>query len=400
MKTKLLLLATVLLGFMSQAQVVHLTGNAVGGWNNPPLAQNLMSTTDNVNYTLANVQMTASGFKFMRDSNWSTTRGYYMNSTQWPSGSTSPLNCADSGNGCDGNDITAVAGFWNVAYNLVTGAYSFTTGVSVYPTLNITNSVTPIAMSTSNGVNFTALSTTLAAGTFLFAEPSSSSQWGNAAFPSGTATIGGAGVNVTAGTYDIVFDKSTGGYSFTRVSVGMIGVGSPSGSWGADAVMAVQPDGVTYKITNATIVGGIMLFRDNAQWSFKYGWSTVQSQQTFPSGIAVLGGGDITTTSGTYDITFNRSTGAYNFGPPLSSYTFEKSSFVVSPNPSNNSWKIASASVEISSVQIIDVLGKVVYSNNKTSNEVNVDASTFTNGIYFAKIASANGSETIKLVKN
>ena len=110
MKTKLFLLATVLFGFMSQAQVVHLTGNAVGGWNNPPLAQNLMTTTDNINYTLSNVQMTANEFKFMRDSNWGTTRGYYMNSTQWPSGSTSPLNCSDSGNGCDGNNIPAVAG--------------------------------------------------------------------------------------------------------------------------------------------------------------------------------------------------------------------------------------------------------------------------------------------------
>ena len=71
MKTKLLLLAAILFGLMSQAQVVHLTGAGVGGWNNPPLAQNLMSTTDNINYTLSNIQITGSGgsaeFKFMID---------------------------------------------------------------------------------------------------------------------------------------------------------------------------------------------------------------------------------------------------------------------------------------------------------------------------------------------
>ena len=397
MKTKLLLLAAILFGFMSQSQVVHLTGAGVGGWNNPPLAQNLMSTTDNINYTLSNIQITGSGgsaeFKFMIDSNWGTTYGS-TSSSPWTAAGTTGVAGAGGGN------IAGVAGFWNVSYKLTTGDYNITPGVNPNAVINITSSGAPVAMVTSNGVNYSSPSVVMAAGPFLFAQAGSANQWGNAAFPSGTATLGGTGVNVPAGVFNIAFNKNTGEYSFTRVVVGMIGAGSPSGSWGADAPMTVQPDGYTYKITNANITGGTMKIRDDASWTFQFGTNGPASSNTFPSGVAIPNGNDMLTVTGNYDITFNRSNGEYNFAPALSSSSFTKSTFVVSPNPTNTAWKIASPSESIQSVQIIDVLGKVVYVNNNAANEINVDATGFNNGIYFAKINSGESVNTIKLVRN
>ncbi len=389
----------MLFGFTSNAQTVHLTGAGVGGWNNPPLAINLMTTSDNVNYSLSNVQITGSGgsaeFKFMVNNDWGTTYGFTSltgtpGATAWQSGVAGP----------GGTNIPGVAGFWNVAYNLTTGVYSFTPGVNPNAVINLTSAGSPITMVTSNGINYNSPSTTISAGTYQFTQAGSPNIWGNATFPSGTATIGGSGIIAPAGTYNITFDKSNGAYSFTPTAVGMIGAGSPSGSWGADAVMTTT-DAVIYRINNATIVGGGMKFRDDASWTFQFGTNGPANSNAFPSGIAIPNGNDMQTVSGTYDITFNRTTGEYNFAPAvLATNTFEKSSFIVSPNPSNNVWKIASTEIEIKSAQVIDVLGKVVYSNNTISNEVIIDATTFTNGIYFAKIASVNGFETIKLVKN
>ena len=399
MKTKLLLFMTVLAGFFSNAQTVHLTGAGVGGWNNPPLSINQMTSADNVNYSLSNVQITGSGgsaeFKFMVNSDWGTTYGFTSltgtpGANAWQSGVA----------GAGGGNIGGVAGFWNVAYNLTTGVYSFTPGVNPNAVINLTSSAAPISMVTSNGTDYTSPSTTLSAGTFLFTQAGSPNQWGNPAFPSGTATQGGSGVVVPAGTYNITFNKSTGAYAFANTSVGMIGVGSPSGSWGVDAVMTTT-DAVIYRINNAVINGGSMKFRDNNSWTYEFGCNGPANSNAFPSGTAIANGTDMLTVSGTYNITFNRTTKEYNFvATTFANNTFDKSSFKVSPNPTNNVWKIGSSEIEIKSVQVVDVLGKVVYTNNTAANELNIDATSFTNGLYFARIASDNGNETIKLVKN
>ena len=400
MKTKLLLSIAMLFSFFSFAQTVHLTGSGVGGWNNPPLAVNQMTTSDNINYSLSNVQITGSGgsaqFKFMVNSNWGTTYGFTSftgvpGSAAWQSGIA----------GAGGADITGVAGFWNVAYNLTTGVYSFTPGVNPNAAINITGSVSPISMVTTNGINYSAPSTTLAAGTYNFAQAGSPNIWGNTVFPAGTATIGGAGVIVPAGTYNITFNKNDGKYLFTVTQVGMIGFATPTGNFDVDTMMTTT-DAVIYKLTNVALTANIFKFRDDNSWTFQFGTNGSAGTNAFPAGTAIANGTDMqVATAGNYDVTFNRTTLDYSFVPAvLATNAFKKSSFNVSPNPSNNVWKIASSETEIKSVQVIDVLGKVVFTNNSASNEVSIEATTYTNGIYFAKIASANGSETIKLIKN
>lgn len=53
----------------------------------------------------------------------------------------------------------------------------------------------------------------------------------------------------------------------------------------------------------------------------------------------------------------------------------------------------------IKSVYLIDVLGKVIYSENSNINTVRLDVSNLQKGAYFLKIKTAESNETVKLIK-
>lgn len=180
----------------------------------------------------------------------------------------------------------------------------------------------------------------------------------------------------------------------------MIGFATTNNNFDTD-IMMTTTDAVNYTLTNVVLTANIFKFRDDNSWTFQFGANGPASSNPLPSGTAIANGTDMIAPAGTFNVTFNRTTLAYSFvSSTFASNSFEKSNFNVSPNPSNNIWKIASADTEIKLIQVLDILGKVVYTNNDSSNEINIDASTLTNGIYFAKIASDKGTETIKLVKN
>ncbi|WP_370392507.1 T9SS type A sorting domain-containing protein [uncultured Winogradskyella sp.] len=76
-------------------------------------------------------------------------------------------------------------------------------------------------------------------------------------------------------------------------------------------------------------------------------------------------------------------------------------SFAVAPNPSNDVWNIKAANNQnVTSIVVYDMLGKQVLSLEPNTNEVTLNAADLKSGIYLAKLATANGSKTIKLVKN
>lgn len=77
---------------------------------------------------------------------------------------------------------------------------------------------------------------------------------------------------------------------------------------------------------------------------------------------------------------------------------FAVNEFSVFPNPTTNNWTVTGTR-DIESIQVYDILGKQVISVNPNASEVLIDASTLKTGLYFAKISSANGSKTVKLVK-
>ncbi|MEZ4796215.1 MAG: T9SS type A sorting domain-containing protein [Flavobacteriaceae bacterium] len=70
------------------------------------------------------------------------------------------------------------------------------------------------------------------------------------------------------------------------------------------------------------------------------------------------------------------------------------------PNPTNNTWNIKTNNQRIESVIVFDVLGKQVYASKPNSSEFVISSSKLSNGVYFAKITTANGESNIRLVKN
>lgn len=87
-------------------------------------------------------------------------------------------------------------------------------------------------------------------------------------------------------------------------SVGMLG---DFNGWGND-VMLSTTDGSNFTLSGYTFtVSGGVKFRENMSWSVNWGGTS------FPSGTASLGGANIPVPAGTYNIAFNRDTGAYSF---------------------------------------------------------------------------------------
>lgn len=72
----------------------------------------------------------------------------------------------------------------------------------------------------------------------------------------------------------------------------------------------------------------------------------------------------------------------------------------VFPNPSNNVWNIKTKDQIIKTVQVFDVLGKQVMNVKPNNSHVELDASTLPKGLYFAKLTTEIGSDSIKLIKN
>ena len=53
----------------------------------------------------------------------------------------------------------------------------------------------------------------------------------------------------------------------------------------------------------------------------------------------------------------------------------------------------------MSSIQVFDILGKNVLSLSPNANEVIIDGSGLTKGLYFTQIKTSNGIDSIKLIK-
>ena len=89
----------------------------------------------------------------------------------------------------------------------------------------------------------------------------------------------------------------------------------------------------------------------------------------------------------------------YFYGGALSTADETLGQLKVYPNPSNTQWTISSVST-IEQIQLFDILGKQVINLNPSNNEVVIDANSLKDGLYLAKVSTANGSSTIKLIKN
>lgn len=389
---KTLLLFITLIGLLSStayAQTISIVGSGVNGWppnNNPEI---VLSTTDNVIYTIENLVVSTGEVKFRENMSWTNNWG----------GSAFPTGTAvfNAGN------IPTVAGTYDVTFNKNTLAYSFV-GTSTFPSIGIIGTVlgengfdgADVDMVTSDGENYILSAYTFEAGEAKFRQDDAwTINWGNSAndFPNGIGVQGEFNITVPAGTYTVLFNRLTGAYSFNHVSIGFLGTVLGDGGFdGADVDLATT-DGIVYSITNYPLLVGEIKFRQDDSWTVNWGGSSL-------TGTAQQNGNNIALTSaGNYDINFNRSTLAYSITQNLGTVDLTAKNLKVYPNPSKNIWNFSSESV-ISSIQIIDVVGKTVLMKNATASEITIDASALPQGMYFAKITADSINQTIKVIKN
>lgn len=139
--------------------------------------------------------------------------------------------------------------------------------------------------------------------------------WGSDTYPVGVGTQDGSDIPVIAGDYLITFNSNTGDYYFEYDSpIGIIGSATPNywtNEWDSD--INLIPDTSAAQDTDIFFVtldlkAGAAKFRADDDWAVNWGSSV------FPLGTGTQNGDDIPIPqSGSYDITFNRSTGVYFF---------------------------------------------------------------------------------------
>lgn len=141
--------------------------------------------------------------------------------------------------------------------------------------------------------------------------------WGDVTFPTGTAVLNGGNIPVPVGSYYIMFNCETGAYEFVE-TCGTISMIGEFNGWADDHFMMRDPMDVNVWSTTVSFTedddtsdppDGIveMKFRENMDWAANWG------SADFPTGTGVQDGDNIPVPLGNYLISFNCSTGEYEF---------------------------------------------------------------------------------------
>ena len=387
---KLLLLLITLLFFQSNfAQTISIIGDTSpsSSWT----TDTDLTTTDNINYTINNVVLStatglSTGLKFRQDHDWNVNWG----------GNTFPNGIGQLG----GQNIQTLAGTYNITFNKNNGSYTFIQS-SGFPNIGIWGPAVnsqlgyggaDVKMTTNDGAVYTLSGFYFSSGNAYFRQDDNGNMtFGSTTFPSGVAVSNGPSLFIPGAEWFVTFNRISGDYSFTYPSIGILGT-ALNGFNSADTDLTTT-DGFNYTISNLLLTNGEVKFRKDNLWTSNWGSSG------FPSGTGTQNGANIPVNSGTYNITFDKSTGNYNFTQLLSTTNSNKINVKIFPNPTNSNWTFSTIE-SIQSIEIVDILGKSILTISPKNETVTIDASLFTSGIYFAKIATNLTISVVKLIKN
>lgn len=70
------------------------------------------------------------------------------------------------------------------------------------------------------------------------------------------------------------------------------------------------------------------------------------------------------------------------------------------PNPSSSDWNISTPNNTIKSVQVFNILGRMVFTKKYDSNSASVPTEALASGVYLARITTEVGTKTVKLIRN
>lgn len=69
------------------------------------------------------------------------------------------------------------------------------------------------------------------------------------------------------------------------------------------------------------------------------------------------------------------------------------------PNPNKGVFTLEMTSLENAEIEITDVMGRVVYTEKLASNKQDINISSLSNGVYYARVKNSSGTNTIKIIK-
>ena len=212
----------------------------------------------------------------------------------------------------------AAAGKYRVDFNKSTGAYNFSEVVD-YATIGLIGSATAGGWDTdtpltrdSGNPDLWKGTTTLVPGELKFrANEAWTFNWGGGVFPTDTASAGGDNIVVVdGGDYLVSFNVKTLIYNFQLIgnygSVGIIGDATPGG-WDNDTDMVQDENDKSIWTLRVELTDGEAKFRADNDWPINWGGAD------FPAGVATQDGANIPVAAGDYKVTFNSTTGEYNF---------------------------------------------------------------------------------------
>ncbi len=382
---KLLLFVAVLLGSvaMSYGQTTVVNVGIIGdatpkGWD----ANTDMMTTDNNVFTLTNFDLVAGKLKFRQGAAWSPT-------TNWGGSALVGTGVADGGN------ITiATAGKYDISFNLTTLKYSIAPAGVVPFAVSIKGVATAdlaIDLSSTDNNVFMAAGVTLVDGglRFTVAQGETATVYEGTTFAQGTAVVASEGsIPATAGKYDVTFNKTTLAYTFAPAAdpvktIAIIGAATPGG-WDTETPMTKNETTGLWEVKDLVLTVGAFKFRANSAWDINWGVSAT-------AGVAAQGGTDLTNeTAGTFDITFNRTTGEY----VLTNKGLSTVSFDLNGNPITYTNPSQGGVIKLSVPA--DVVLTTINGVKSEQNDVeNVDVSRLPKGLNFISI---NGSEPSKII--
>ena len=282
---------------------IGIIGSATpGGWGE----DTNLYVLDSVNYFTVMVLQQGEA-KFRQDDDWAVNWG----AADFPEGV-----------GVQGgpNIPIATAGRYRIDFNKASGAYKFSEVVD-FTSIGVIGSATPggwdnetALVKQGNNPDLWKGLVALTAGELKFrANNAWTLNWGGGTFPQDTAVEGGDNIAVPAGSegdYQVTFNTKTLEYQFLRVidydRVGIIGSATPGG-WDNDTAMEQDANDVSIWRLRLDLVDGEAKFRANNDWATNWGGDG------FPSGFAFQDGPNIQVPAGDYKVTFNSTTGEYNF---------------------------------------------------------------------------------------
>jgi starch-binding outer membrane protein SusE/F len=371
---------------------VSLMGSGANGWT--ATSDIYMTSTDGgINFTLTGQTLTLGEVKFRSNTSWAKNWG-----TTTPTitpGSITGIGILE-GNPGNGN-IPVTPGVYDITFNRVTGAFTFTQiGGPVYDSVGITGAfntaATSVLLTTADGISYSKKDVNYSAANVKFIKSNDLARtYGGPGWPTGTAVLNGVDIPLVPGYYNVTYDNSNGAYAFAVATIGIVGDFT---SWGGnpDFPMVTADNGYTFTAANVVIpaVGGAK-FRSNGEWTNAYGGDIWPSSATGT-------GGNIPVVAGTYNVSFNRLTGAYNFQNALSTSNFSKNGFELYPNPTNDSFKL---NTFVSNVEVYNITGQVVksFKGNFEANAL-FSVNELNAGVYLVKITDEqNRVSTTKLIK-